>query len=132
MCAAGSQAQQRAMIFPFAGKSTTVLPEFEQDLSNFLLTRGPHAFLGHSWKGCSNEYLFPEPLNADYGEPTELCKESTTGVFTRDWTKASVKMDCGSYTGTIIMKDTGKSVFEQTIIMKDTGKSVFEQTMPSK
>ena len=61
--------------FPFAGPSTHQLPEFQQEcaqlllflalaqvpthgmplrsLANFMLTRGPHAFLGHSWKGCS-------------------------------------------------------------------------------
>jgi hypothetical protein len=45
-CKPDSDAQTRAMMFPFAGKDTDKLPEFEQDLANFLLTRGPHAFLG--------------------------------------------------------------------------------------
>ena len=96
--------------FPFAGASTEQLPEFQQEcahlllflalaqvlthgtplrsLANFMLTRGPHAFLGHSWKGCSKcvqlrsrssdetlclkkkradrQYAFPAALNADY------------------------------------------------------------------
>merc|ERR1711934_1226166 len=88
-CKPDSQAQTRAMMFPFAGASTEQLPEFQQDLANFMLTRGPHAFLGHSWKGCSKQYAFPAALNADYGEPTGLCKETSPGseVFTRDWTK---------------------------------------------
>jgi hypothetical protein len=112
-CQADSQAQTRAMMFPFAGKSTDVLPEFQQDLANFLLTRGPHAFLGHAWKGCSQQYLFPEALNADYGEPNGLCKETSEGseVFTRDWTEATVQMSCKSYEAKITMKSTGKSVF---------------------
>lgn len=121
MCTAGSQAQRRAMLFPFAGKherggGVVLLPEFEQDLTNFLLSRGPHAYLGHSWIGCNNWYTFPEALNADYGEPTGLCKETAPNseIFERDWTKASVKMDCKSYTGTVIMKNTGESVFDQT------------------
>ena len=48
----------------------------------------------------------PEQLNWDYGEPTGLCKETApnSGVFTRDWTKATVQMDCNSWTPTITMK----------------------------
>jgi len=113
MCKADSQAQNRAMMFPFAGKDPSKLAAFEQDLASFLLARGPHAFLGHSWLGCSKEYSFPDALNADYGEPTELCHETSHGVFERDWTKAKVIMDCGKYEASITMKATGKSVFEQ-------------------
>ena len=51
-CQADSDAQKRAMMFPFAGSSTAQLPQFKRDLANFMLTRGPHAFIGHSWKGC--------------------------------------------------------------------------------
>lgn len=55
---------------------------------------------------CSKHYLFPEALNADYGEPKGICQETSagSGVFTREWTKASVKMDCNTYTGTVTMK----------------------------
>lgn len=87
--------------------SSVTLPEFEQDLANFLLTRGQYAWLGHGWLGCSREYQFPDALNADYGEPTSgLCKETApnSGVFTREYSKASVKMDCNSWTPTITMK----------------------------
>ena len=85
------------------------------DLAAFLLTRGPHAYLGHSWRGCSREYLFPPALNADYGEPTELCKETSagSGVFERDWSKATVRLDCGSYAAKITMKATGRSAFDR-------------------
>merc|ERR1711871_1308114 len=115
MCQKDSQAQRRAMMFPFAGKDTSQLPEFKQDLANFLLSRGPHAFLGHAWKGCSKQYAFPDALNLDYGEPTELCRETApdSQIFTREWTKASVKMNCASYEATITMKSTGKSAFRE-------------------
>jgi len=92
MCKADSQAQNRAMMFPFQGKDPSDLAAFEQDLASFLLARGPHAFLGHSWAGCRTEYSFPDALNADYGEPTELCHETSHGVFERDWTKAKVRV----------------------------------------
>ena len=47
-----------------------------QDIANFLLIRGPYAFLGHGWLGCSREYQVPEQINWDYGEPVGLCKET--------------------------------------------------------
>ena len=60
---------------------------------------------GHGWLGCSREYQVPALLNADYGEPTELCKETATGsgIFTRKWTKADIAMDCNTWTPTITL-----------------------------
>ncbi len=77
-----------------------------QDIANFLLSRGPHAWLGHGWLGCSRAYEVPEQINWDYGEPVGLCKETgaNSGVFTREWTKATVQMDCNTWTPTITMK----------------------------
>ena len=59
-------------------------------------------------------------LNADYGVPEGLCREvppagpagagaaagggGGSGVFVREWSKAKITMDCGSYTPTITMK----------------------------
>ena len=107
LCSARSpQHAGRAMMYQFTGGETAQLPEFEQDLANFLLARGAHAWLGHGWQGCSRDYVFPEALNRDYGEPTEICKETAerSGVFTREWTKASIQMDCNTYTPEIKMK----------------------------
>ncbi len=51
-------------------------------------------------------YTVPEQFNWDFGEPTELCKETSSGsgVFTRDWTKATVQLDCNTWTPTITLK----------------------------
>ena len=64
------------------------------------------AFLGHGWLGCSRTYVVPEQINWDYGIPQGLCKETApdSGVFTREWTKASIKMDCNTWTPTITLK----------------------------
>ena len=53
-----------------------------------------------TWRGCSRTYLFPPQLHADYGEPSGRCQEtaSGSGVFTREWSKATVQMDCNSWT----------------------------------
>jgi hypothetical protein len=45
-------------------------------------------------------------LNADYGEPVGLCAETApgSGVFRRQWTRATVEMDCADWTASIQMK----------------------------
>ena len=41
----------------------------------------------------------------DYGEPVdEICKETAPGVFTREWSKSTIKMDCSTWTPSITMK----------------------------
>ena len=55
---------------------------------------------------CCDADQVPEQLNWDYGEPTGLCKETAanSGVFTREWTKATIRMDCNTWTPTLTMK----------------------------
>jgi len=115
LCTSSSPAQNRLMKYAFSpGRchgDPSKLTDPLQDIANFLLVRGKYAFLGHGWLGCSRTYQVPEQINWDYGEPTELCKETApnSGVFTRDWTKATVGMDCNSWTPTIKLK---KAVIE--------------------
>ena len=114
------------------------LPFFEADLATFLLVRGPHAYLGYTWSGCTDSGYpkgcnadwtpqnpkglacrfpkyrdaapFPRPaaLDGDYGEPMggAPCAETAkgSGIFRREWTKASVELDCNSFTSKIDMK----------------------------
>ena len=40
----------------------------------------------------------------DVGEPLGLCKEEGEGVFTREWSKVKVSLDCGKFVGTITPK----------------------------
>ena len=96
-----------ALVFGFTRINHThpfPMPAFEQDLATFLLTRGPYAWLGSGWIGCDREYPYPPELAADYGEPAGVCRETAPGIFEREWTKASVKMDCPNWQGTITMK----------------------------
>ena len=47
-------------------------------------------------------------LDVDYGEPTSgVCAETEegSGVFAREWSKASVSFDCASWTGSVLMKE---------------------------
>eukprot|EP00037_Helgoeca_nana_P010376 m.91137 g.91137 ORF g.91137 m.91137 type:complete len:430 (-) comp20166_c0_seq1:237-1526(-) len=110
LCNTSSPAQSVAMVYTFSPGchgSTSDIQFVMQDIANFLLVRGPYAWLGHGWSGCSKVYERPAALDADYGEPTDkICKETApnSGIFTREWSKASVKMDCNTWTPTITMK----------------------------
>jgi hypothetical protein len=119
LCHESSPAQTRAMIFgytPAQGRrsaATDNLTHFETDLANFLLVRGPHAYLGHGWTGCGPQhagtaYEYPSALNQDYGKPLGLCRETAPGssIFVREWTGATVQMDCRRWLPSITMKAT--------------------------
>jgi hypothetical protein len=77
LCNVTAAPQTRAMMYALTtggggqrpGKDPSILPELAQDLANFLLIRGPFAWIGHGWKGCSKEYPFPPEFQKDYGEP---------------------------------------------------------------
>lgn len=104
--------QSRALLYGFspgscAGVKPTDLTEVEEDVANFLLVRGDYAYLGNGWTGCSHGYEYPaEQFNADYGTPLGLATETAkgSGVFVREWTKATVQMDCSTYTPKITFK----------------------------
>ena len=119
MCNMSSPAQTRAMAYGLNGTSDKP-SDLMQDMANFMLTRSPHSWLGWGWDnapawrhqrgGCSRDYYFPPEFNMDYGEPAAgeagLCKETSAGseVFTREYSKATVQMDCKEWKGEITMK----------------------------
>lgn len=46
----------------------------------------------HGAQPCSAEKIYPRPaaMEVDYGRPKDaICKETSAGVFTREWTKAT-------------------------------------------
>lgn len=100
---------------PLASEGT--LPAYMQDLASFLLVRGPYAWLGYGWQGCTSGDLhayhgsgyakWGTELDEDYGEPLERCHETAAGseVFERKWSKATVQLDCKAWKGTIRMAD---------------------------
>ena len=107
-CQADSVYQTGALFYGFKdqgnrGPNTVPIPDFANDLTNFLLVRGKYSWIGYSWVGCSHVYERPAALDTDYGVPTGLCHETApgSGVFERERSKANVSMDCGSWTGLI-------------------------------
>ena len=113
-CAPGAPVQGEPLMFEFTRKAfhdPFPLPFPTQDVASFLLVRGPYAWMGFSWMGCNTEevhmYLRPEQLDVDYGVPKDTtCTEtaSGSGVFTREWSKASVTLDCNTWEANITMK----------------------------
>lgn len=101
-CAADSPTQSRAYLAAPRQPAVT-----KEDLTNFLLIRGPYAWWGYGWQGCGKVYPYNATImNADYGEPNGLCKETAEGseVFVREWSKSKIEMDCKTWTSTITMK----------------------------
>ena len=55
--------------------------------------------LGYSWCGCTNgDQMRPRAAEWDeeFGEPAGVCKETGDGVYTREWTHATVSWDCNA------------------------------------
>lgn len=125
-CQSNSTVQHNATQFTIStkkdnttGRADGTLTNFPMDLAVFLAARGDYAWLGYGWLGCGcgwdgdgkmpcDVYTRPAQFSVDYGRPTELCHEGTgtggRGVFTREWTKATVVVDCNVYSSEIKMK----------------------------
>ena len=91
----------------------------ESATAEFLLTRGPFAWIGYGWTGCAKEsrypgtFLYPFGLPAfprpklwdeDYGgEAIGRCRETgaDSGVFARRYPRATVTWDCHSGQGRV-------------------------------
>ena len=95
--------------------SNHTLPSLKADLATFLLARGPYAYIGAGiwgmswpagvqWDKQRPTVKRPTELDVDYGSPLGLCKQTSAGVFERDFTNSHVKLDCASYSGEIQMK----------------------------
>ena len=84
--------------------------QVEEDVANFLLVRGDYAYLGNGWTKCSHGYELPPLLRQDFGAPLARAAEVAPGVFRREWTKATVQMDCNTYIPTITTKGAGALV----------------------
>jgi hypothetical protein len=122
MCLPDSPYQKGALMYGLSAYFTG--EDMPQALVNFLLIRGPYAWIGYSWRPCTsggqnvswfskNQSLL---FDNDYGEPMGLCKETRapsfsdgtyqpgSGIFEREFTKSTVRMDCSTWEGTITPK----------------------------
>lgn len=68
---------------------------FRETLAAFLLTRGPHSWMGHNWIGYAQPTWYPE-WSLDFGEPTGTLQFTPDGRLAyRDWSKMRVELDVG-------------------------------------
>lgn len=117
-CRKDSVWQQHAMLVGVTVNGTNIT-QLEQDLAYFLLARGDYAWLGWGVWGMTWPFN-PEPahgelpplphgvprpsaFDVDYGSPEEVCRETITGVFVRQWSKANVTLDCNKFEASIVM-----------------------------
>jgi hypothetical protein len=76
-------------------------------IAAFLIARGRSAMLelpvGGAYENM-DKYILSPLLDADFGEPTGAGHEGAGGVFTREWTKATITLDCNTWTSSIAMR----------------------------
>ena len=85
---------------------TANLTSPREDVAAFLLARGPYSYIGFGWEGCGRVFQYPPELNWDVGEPLGLCGESEgePGVWVREWSKATVKLNCTEWSANVTFK----------------------------
>jgi len=84
--------------------------ERNNTIAAFLVARGASAMLEFpvddflSYEGASR-YGWSSLLELDFGEPLEVGIEVSSGVFQREWSEATVTLDCNSYTSKFDFKN---------------------------
>ena len=105
----------RAMMYGLSGAGDkdmvynwTSISNLEQDVVNFLLIRGDHAYLACGWAPCADKIGWNTTLfDADYGDPIDAtCRETApnSSVFVREYSNALVQMDCATWRSSITFK----------------------------
>lgn len=82
--------------------------------ASFLLVRGEFAWLGYGFLGCAaqDNYTQPSAFSEDYGAPSNTCHpvDGKPGVYAREYSKATVTLDCNEWRGSIVMKQGARTV----------------------
>jgi len=106
-CRENGTAEHRALAYTWNAVPDDATVNSTSYTAEFLLTRGPFAWIGYDFRGCkSTVYPRPSDWDIDYGEPLAPCAETraNSSIFTREYSKASVQWDCTRGVGTISMK----------------------------
>ena len=71
-----------------------------QTLAAFLIGRGEVAYIGYGWDGLPLPAW--EPIwDTDVGQPVQTCQQTSSGVFSRKWSKGTATLDCNTWTATL-------------------------------
>lgn len=73
-------------------------------IASFLVSRGPHSYIGVSHASMASADFRNKFLRLDTGKPTGSCTEATPGIFTRAWSGGKAAVDCTTATGTLDFK----------------------------
>ena len=73
--------------------SPQAVMDHNQTIAGFLIARPPVAYLGGRLHDSDWSPLFA----LDVGRPLGLCQEGPTGVFTRQWSKGTARLDCSRW-----------------------------------
>ncbi len=109
-CVPAPSSWNRFQGYAIPGGGFKMTPQSGTDYTaEFLLTRGPYALLGYTWFGCTNgntENPRPPEWDEDFGVPLNTCSETApgSGVYTREWSLATVSWDCDARHGNITRK----------------------------
>ena len=105
LCTATAQPQNRTLLYGMSpgsckGTDPSHLTMVDEDVANFQLVRGPYAYIGTGWSGCSKVFERPAQFDLDFGDALGFCSETApgSGVFSREFTKSTVQMDCATWT----------------------------------
>ena len=93
------------LLFGLSADKSGQFLNVKEDVAAFQLMRGPYAWIGLGQWGMAwkSTVQFPSELKADYGKPLSNTTESSTNVFTREYSKATFTLDCNTFKATINM-----------------------------
>ena len=112
-CSKGSMQHAGPLLWGAQGNVSRpgAAPDFLEQLAGFLLVRGPYAYFSPAddgWVGSSYPYpprsVYGGYLDRDFGTPVGQCKSEAAGVWVREWTKATVQLNCSAWQAQITMK----------------------------
>jgi hypothetical protein len=92
-----------------AGAATTAAFDANnanQSVAAFLISRGPHAWLGFGWESGDDSQWHPA-FDYDVGEPQSPCVEEAAGVFSRNWTFGTARLDCAAWVASVPARGAG-------------------------
>ena len=102
-----SQERNTRVAFPFLGQDVArfrkrlLLLRIGQAVKRLfaVLVRGDFAWMAFGWIGCVTipPPVANSPYDRDYGTPLGECSETRSGVFSREYSKATVQMDCNAF-----------------------------------
>ena len=98
----------------FLPNETSSNHDFMQNLAAFLLTRGDFSFFGAVGPGdaavfspLSGSRWFAE-YDYDYGTPMGGMRIDGSGVYSREWTRVTVRLDCNTFEARFDWKGSGQ------------------------